>query len=102
MKVLKNKEYELDFETDALGKSIKKFTVRRFAKVCLNNVVKQSGVTPQEMSERLKVLAVFDKEEKEYKLEDAQAAKLKECVNAMSWNIVNKDIVDFNETIEKI
>lgn len=71
-------------------------------KVCLNKPVRE-GFSLSEMEARLKVLKKINEltpSEVSLSLEDAEAAKLKECVEAMVWGALHEDIVEFVNTVK--
>lgn len=82
-----------------------------FIESCLN-LAPRDGFSVSEMGARWKALGeVKNKaEEKGFShksegvvidLEDANAAKVKECVEGMKWAIMHADIIEFSEAIAK-
>jgi len=97
MKKLENKEIELEFEKD------KKIGFADLATVCLNQIP-EGGLSPLEMSKRIGVLGKFNtaKIGAKIELEDAQFEILKQCADATRWRLIHKDIVEFNDYLEKL
>lgn len=70
-------------------------------KTCLNNVP-QGGFTPQEMKERMKILDVLETANGTIELEDADAKKMKDCVKQMKWGLLDKNLIEFIDSVEKL
>lgn len=61
----------------------------------------QAGFSIQEMRSRLRIQDAVEKVESDVlHLEDQDAEKLQECVKAMTWGLLHKDIVQFCDDIE--
>lgn len=95
MKILKNKVTEIK-KPDGDGM---KFS--ELAESCVNHPPK-AGYTVTEMKERLNIVGKLDHEKDTIELEDAEAAKLIECVTVMPWAMMHKEIVEFSEAVNKM
>ena len=73
---------------------------KNLIETCLNNPPK-GGFDLKTMRDRSKVLEKLEKANKELELEDAEYNTLKGCVEAMRWNSMHKDILQFCEDIIK-
>ncbi|RTL56230.1 MAG: hypothetical protein EKK37_17305 [Sphingobacteriales bacterium] len=68
-------------------------------KIALNTTPTQ-GFNPAEMRQRIKLLdsvEAIKKGQKEWKVEDNDWNKIKDCVNASTWGILSKNILEFTE-----
>lgn len=72
-----------------------------FIKTALN-IVPEKGFTPEEMKKRFRILDALEKDSKTLELEDADVVTLKDCIKAMQWGVLHKDIITFCEEINKI
>ena len=52
------------------------------------------------MTKRIKIQGIIDKGGKTIELEDADVAKLLECINATKWTRLDKDILQFVEDMK--
>jgi len=99
MKTLQNKVLE-DIK-DGAGKPQ---TYAVLAKACLqeppkNNSGQSIGFSPDEMRSRNRIQDVLDISKDKIELEDADAAKLKQCVEKMSWAKMDKCLVTFTDDV---
>ena len=80
---------------DETGKLIG-FSYLDLAKMCLNKAPRE-GFTVQEMKARLRVMDVLEKGKSSgfALLEDADAEKLKQCVEGFLWGAMDKAVVEF-------
>ena len=92
MKTLDNKRFLLGTNETQYSELIK---------ACLNNVP-QGGFTPQEMKERMKILDVLETANGTIDLEDADAKKMKDCVKQMKWGLLDKNLIEFIDSVEKL
>ena len=76
-------------------------TFKDLATVCVNQIP-QGGLDVMQMKNRLNVLNKLENANGKISLEDAEADTLKDCVKAMKWAIMHKDLVEFIETVEKL
>jgi hypothetical protein len=97
MKKLENKKIELKFEED------KEMGFADLAKVCVNQIP-EGGVPPVEMGKRIAIIAKLDNAKigDKIELEDAQFDMLKSLADNTGWRLIHKDIVAFNEHLEKL
>ena len=80
---------------DETGKTVA-FTYFDLAKMCLNKSPRE-GFTVQEMKARLRVMDVMEKGKSSgfALLEDADAEKLRQCVEGFLWGAMDKGVVEF-------
>ena len=97
MKKLENKEIELKFEEN------KTMGFADLAKVCLNQIP-EGGIAPVEMGKRISLIAKMDSAKlgKIIELESAEFEMLKRLADNTGWRLIHKDIVAFNEHLEKL
>ena len=97
MKKLENNEIELEFVKG------EKIGFADLAKVCLNQIP-EGGIPPLEMAKRVKVIDKVTLKVIGVKidLEDAEFEILKKCADSTRWNLIHKDIVAFNEYLDKL
>lgn len=95
MKTIKNKVTEID-----KGEGVK-MKYSELAESCVNHPP-QGGYSVTEMKDRLNLLGKLDHDKEVIKLEDAEADKLVECVKAMPWGRMHKDIVAFSDAVDKM
>jgi hypothetical protein len=96
MKKFENKKTEFQDETGSLGYA-------NFAIICLNQIP-EGGLSPVEMSKRIKVLNPLQdlKVGETLKIEDADFEILKQCASVTRWSMIHEDIVKFHNYLEKI
>lgn len=87
---------KVDFFKNEEGESVNYSALIR---VCLNNVP-EGGYTVQEMRDRMDILNKAEKANGSLDLEDSETKKLKSCVKAMKWSLMNKEIVQFCDDVE--
>ncbi len=67
------------------------------------NVPPERGFTPEEMRTRIRILDVLEsaktQQVEEVRLEDADAAKLQDCVRAMRWPKMHRQILGFVDDV---
>lgn len=98
MKTIKNKTTEINVTPTG----DEKLTFADLAKVCVNNMP-QGGLDVSQMKARLDVMEALEKANGEIKLTtSAQTETLKDCVKAMRWAILHKDVVEFTDAVEKL
>ena len=94
MKELTNKTATL-----TIGSQKKDFSVADLLIECLNHTAK--GLNIQEIRKRIKVLERIEKakdpKHKKIMLEDADYEVAKQCVDQMSWGIVDPFILEFTD-----
>jgi len=68
-------------------------------KVAMANKPAQ-GFDLKEMRERYRILDALEKAEGELLLEDADADKLKKCVEVMRWTVLDRNLMEFMEAVQ--
>jgi hypothetical protein len=68
------------------------------------NHMPQQGFTPEEMAARMDVLKKLKsaKVGDTVELENAEAAKLLECTQAMRWAVLHEDLIGFTEAVKEL
>lgn len=94
MKNIENKNVEINRE----GEMPVKATYGAWIKAAINNPPKD-GFTVDDIRWRLNVDAAIRNSINYIDLEDAEFAKVKQCVNEMKWGITAQEIVDFVDYI---
>ncbi len=79
----------------------KETTYKDLIKACVNNVGQQ-GATMEEQRKRMRILDALESSDTSLELEDADANLLKGLVQSMQWAIVNKNLVEFGDAVEKM
>ena len=98
MKKLENKAIELKFGEDKTEMGFVDLAI-----VCMNQIP-EGGVPPLEMSKRIAILGKLNNAKlgEKVELEDAQFEMLKRLADNTGWRLIHKDIVAFNEHLEKL
>ena len=72
------------------------------AAACLN-AMPERGFAPDEMRVRMRVLDAIEQaqaqESSHLTLEDADAAKLQACVQAMHWRVLDRQLLEFTDAV---
>lgn len=97
MKTIENKATELPLN----DKEDKKATYFDLARICVNASPPQ-GLLIDDIEKRLRVLKALDGDREQADLEDADFDTLKDCVEAMHWNMVSQDIADFVNYLRQV
>jgi hypothetical protein len=112
------KSLELKFGKEKLQGRDTFFSTADLLKVAINNIPREGGLNVKEMSTRLRLLKVIDKnpefliEEKDYSdslltvkktidIEDADFSKLKELFGEVKWGVVSEFIIELDNELNK-
>lgn len=76
-------------------------TYKELVKMCVNNPLKE-GFTADDMRKRQRVLDALDLAGDSLLLEDADSDLLKHCVAEMRWTLVNKDLLEFCDSVKAL
>lgn len=87
----------IPLNTTSIG-SEQKVTYAQLIEQCLS-LTPKDGFKLTDMRLRLAILDKLANATTELVLEDAEAAKVRECVEVMPWAMLHKDIVTFTDTV---
>lgn len=100
MKTIPNKTISVKVPTKEGIKTVQKKYSELIVE-CVNNPPKE-GFTIKDMQQCLRIVEVAEKANGEITIEDADADKLKNCIQQMRWLFLSPEIVAFSETITNI
>lgn len=102
MSTIKNKECELVVKLpNGASVPIKK----KYSDLIIDslNNPPQTGFNVKEMKDRMRIVDIAEKANGEITIEHpADIEKLKQCVDAMPWAVLSKDLIVFLDEIEKL